>query len=106
VGREEERAPGEVAVVVRLEVAEGQEDAFRRELEAVLQRVREEPACISIAGCQDPDHPTRFLLFELWSDRESFAEFESGRDYFRAYIERVEPMWTAERDLTMWTRVA
>jgi hypothetical protein len=47
VGREEERAPGEIAVVVRLEVAEGHEDAFQR-----------------------------------------------------------EPMWAAERDLTMWMRVA
>jgi quinol monooxygenase YgiN len=95
-----------VAVIVRLKIRAGQEDAFQRELAEILKQVRQEPACISIAGHQHTDDPTSFLLVEVWESREAFSEFEGGREYLREYMERVTPLWSAPRDMSFWQTVA
>jgi quinol monooxygenase YgiN len=95
-----------VAVLVKLRLRSEREAEFRSELDAVLQQVRAEPACLLIQGHQDPDDPTSFMLFEVWESREAFAEFEQGRSYLRDYMTRVRPWWSEPRDLTMWDQVA
>lgn len=95
-----------VALIVRLKIHPGREDAFRYELAEVLKQVRQEPACISIAGHQDSDDPTSFMLFEVWESHEAFVEFEQGRPYLREYMERVTPWWSEPRDMSFWQTVA
>src|SRR4051812_13440047 len=94
-----------IAVLVRLRVHLGHEGAFRDELQRIVARVRDEPACLAIEGHQDRDDPTRFMLFEEWRSAEEFAEFEQGRAYMREYFERVEPLWSAPREMTIWHRI-
>jgi quinol monooxygenase YgiN len=97
---------GPVALVVRLKIHHGHEDAFRHELGEVLKLVRREPACLSIAGHQHPDDPTSFMLFEVWESREAFTEFETGREYLREYMDRVTPWWSEPRHMSFWQTVA
>ena len=93
-------------VLVKLKTKDGQEDEFKRELQELLPRIRQEPACIDIVGHQDPEDPTRFMLHEVWRSEETFTEFESGRDYLQDYLARVGGLWAEPRDLTIWEPVA
>jgi quinol monooxygenase YgiN len=95
-----------VAVVVRLTIARGREEDFKREMRAVLERVRQEPACLSVNGHQDAEDPSRFLLYELWRSHDEFREFETGCEYLREYLDRVVPWWSEPRDLSFWPLVA
>lgn len=95
-----------VAVLVRLRINEGVEEPFLAELRAVLEQVREEPACISIQGYQDPEDSTRFTLVEIWRSAEEFEEFDGNREYLHAYIERAKQMWAQPRDLSILNEVA
>jgi len=99
--------PSGYVVLVRLKTKEGEAESFKGELQPLLATIREEePACIRIMGHQDPDDPSRFMLYEVWRTEEEFWEFESGRDYMRAYLDRVGELWAEPRDLTTWREVA
>jgi quinol monooxygenase YgiN len=93
-------------VLVRLKTKDGQADEFKRELQELLPRIRQESACIEIVGHQDPEDPTRFMLFERWRSEATFTEFESGRGYLQDYLARVGDLWAEPRDLSVWEPVA
>lgn len=93
-------------LLIKLKMKPGEEETFKRELQEILKQVRQEPACIDITGHQDPEDPSRYMLFEVWTSAEAFAEFESGRAYIREYLARVGELWAEPRDLSVWERVA
>jgi quinol monooxygenase YgiN len=95
-----------VAVLVHLRIREGLQEPFLAELRTVLKRVREEPACLSIQGYQDPQDRTRFTLVEIWRSAEEFHEFDGNREYLHAYLERAQQMWAQPRDLSIMAEVA
>ena len=55
-------------------------------MQEVFPKIRREPACLEITAHQDRGDPTRFMLFEIWTNEEEFVEFESGRDYTQDYL--------------------
>ncbi|WCB91729.1 hypothetical protein DSM104299_00405 [Baekduia alba] len=95
-----------IAVLVRLHVQDGTEAPFLSELSAVLEKVRDEPACISIQAYQDGADPCDFVLVEIWRSRAEFEEFDGNREYLAEYMSRAKLMWSRPRDLSIWNQVA
>src|SRR5688572_16743901 len=57
-----------LVVVVSLHVKAGHEDEFLRLLAPVLDAMRHEATFVNAALHQDPEDPTRFMLYETWAD--------------------------------------
>jgi quinol monooxygenase YgiN len=95
-----------IVVLVRLRMHAGREDDFVAAMTAILEHVRREPGCLAIDGHRAADDPGSFMLYEVWRSEEAFAEFESSREYMRAYMARVMPWWSEPRELTLWRKVS
>ena len=68
-----------LAVVVNLWVKSGYEKEFLDLLAPVLDAMRLEPTFINAALHQDPEDPTRFMLYETWADRTDLVEVQMKR---------------------------
>ena len=62
----------EFAVIVSLHVKPGTETEFLRLLMPVIDGVRTEKTFINNFLHQDPDDPTRFMVYENWADKDEF----------------------------------
>ena len=56
-------------------VKPGCEDEYQRLLSPVLDAMRFESTFINTVVHQDIDDPTRFMLYETWSDRNDFLTY-------------------------------
>ncbi len=56
-----------ISVIAYIEIKPGTEEAFRRELDAVVAATRQEAACINYDFHQSVDQPTLFVAYENWT---------------------------------------
>jgi quinol monooxygenase YgiN len=52
------------------------------------------------------DDPTVYLLVETWSDPVHYEKVQLNRDYYPAYLAKIDPMMAAPREMHYWTRLA
>lgn len=100
-------SPEPVTVVIHYRAQMGKEDAAKREiadLAAVV--VAQEPECLGIAVCQDPSDPTRFLLYERWTDRAIYLGPHMRTRHLQQFIERAHEIFTGPPEITVWREVA
>ena len=94
-----------LVVVVSLHVKAGHEDEFLRLLAPVLDAMRHEATFVNAALHQDPEDPTRFMLYETWADRDDLVEVQMRREYRSAYEARLPEILREPRRAEVWRRL-
>jgi quinol monooxygenase YgiN len=94
--------PGAVAVLVALPVRPEREVEFLRLLTPVLDAMREEASFVSATLHRDPADPARFLLHEIWADRQDLIEVQMKRPYRAEYEARLPSLLRAPRTAEVW----
>lgn len=94
------RTPSPVSVVIH--VKPGYRDELLRLLCPVLDAMRHEPMFINAVLHCDPDDPTRFMIYEMWADRQDLVEVQIPRTYRKRYLDRLPAVLREERQISVW----
>ena len=70
-------------LVVRMKVAEGNEDRFAEIIPELARASREEPGCELYIPCRDPDDPRSYLFYEQYRDKTAFEEHGASEHFQR-----------------------
>lgn len=81
-------------------VKPGCEDEYQRLLSPVLDAMRFESTFINTVVHQDIDDPTRFMLYETWSDRNDFFDIQRYKSYRAEYERALPDLLKAPREIT------
>ncbi|WP_226553935.1 putative quinol monooxygenase [Celeribacter naphthalenivorans] len=91
-----------ITVLVTFDVKPGQAEAFRAVLDPVLDAMREEDSFISATLSVDPEHETRFLLVETWSDGAELMTVQLKRPYRAAMNAVFEEILLKPQEVAVW----
>ncbi len=84
------------ALLVHLRVRPDAVDAFRERVQAAAEAaVREEEHCLRFEVAQDEEDPTRFVLFEVYTNAEALAHHHTT-EHFLAFGREAGP-WIVEK---------
>jgi quinol monooxygenase YgiN len=61
-----------VVLVVRMKVAEGNEERAAQIIPELAQASRAEPGCEQYVPCRDTEDPGSYLFYEQYRDRDAF----------------------------------
>jgi quinol monooxygenase YgiN len=89
-------------MIVSNHVLDGHVEEYLRLVRPVLDAMRHEPTFIGTTLHQDPDDPTRFMLYETWADRAEFFEVQMARTYRAAYERRLPEILRTPRAIRFW----
>jgi quinol monooxygenase YgiN len=70
-------------LVVRMKVAEGNEDRVAEIIPELAAASREEPGCELYIPCRDPDDLRSYLFYEQYRDKASFEEHGATEHFQR-----------------------
>ena len=93
------------AVMATFDVKEGCEEEWSRLVQDVINEMRHEKTFISTSMCRRPDEPGKFLLFEVWEDRDEFFATQVNREYRRPLMERLPELTRSPVVFDEWTEV-
>jgi len=79
----------EFAVLVSIHLKPGKQAEFLGLLMPVIDAVRREATFLNNFLHQDPEDPTRFMVYENWADRDEFFDVQMKRDYRKPYESRL-----------------
>lgn len=91
-----------VAFIVSLNVKPGCEDEFLGLLTPVLDAMRHEPTFVNAVLHRDPADPTRFMIYETWTDLNDVVEVQVKRDYRKDYEARLDDLLAEPRRVQVW----
>ena len=72
----------EFVLVVRMKVAEGNDDRVAEIIPELARGSREEPGCELYIPCRDPDDPRSYLFYEQYRDKAAF-EAHGASEHFQ-----------------------
>ena len=75
-------------LVAKIHLKEDVVPEFLDRVQQVLDEMRHEKSFRSTSLCADPKDPCRFMLFEVWADRDEFYSVQVNRDYRKPHAER------------------
>jgi quinol monooxygenase YgiN len=70
-------------LVVRMKVAEGNEDRAAEIIPELASASRGEPGCELYIPCRDPEDPRSYLFFEQYRDKAAFEEHGASEHFQR-----------------------
>jgi quinol monooxygenase YgiN len=70
-------------LVVRMKVAEGNEERAAQLIPELARASREEPGCELYIPCSDPDDPRSYLFYEQYRDKAAFGEHGASEHFQR-----------------------
>lgn len=79
-----------LAVVVEITARPGTESALVGALEANARHSREESSCLKWEWSRHVEDPSRFAIYEVYTDREAFLAHKAS-DHFAAWQEASGP---------------
>ena len=92
-----------IAVIIRYQSQPGMEDVTKKELASLIATVvAEEEACLSIDLHQDMSDPSRFLLYEIWTDRESYLGDHMQTPHIQSFIQRAGEFIAGPPEKSFW----
>ena len=94
--------PANVSLVITVRVKPETRQEFLDLLMPLLDAMRHEPAFIDAVLNQDPDDPTRFLLYETWADLDDLVGVRVRRAYRKAFMDRLPALLAEERRVQVW----
>lgn len=93
----------DVTFIVTLVLKPGCEVEFLDLLTPVLDAMRHESTFINAVLHQDPEDPSRFMIYETWADLDDVVQVQMHRDYRKAYWERLPDLLREPRQIQTWT---
>lgn len=96
---------GPLAFVVGFCLKPGCGEEFLALLTPVLDAMRHESTFINAMLHQDPEDPTRFMLYETWADLDDVTHVQIGRDYRKAFWDRLPDLLAEPRQIQTWRPV-
>jgi quinol monooxygenase YgiN len=70
-------------LVVRMKVAEGNEERAAELVPELAKASREEPGCELYVPCRDPEDPHSYLFYEQYRDKAAFEEHGASEHFQR-----------------------
>src|SRR4051812_15692820 len=70
-------------LVVRMKVAEGNEERVAEIISELAEASRAEPGCELYIPCRDPEDPRSYVFFEQYRDRAAFEEHGASGHFQR-----------------------
>jgi len=95
---------GAVTIVVTLRSKEGQEPLLEAELRALVGPTRKEEGCLQYDLHRGLEHPSTYLLHEVWASREHHAA-HTRTPHFLRWNARKDSLLVS-RDSTTWHHIA
>jgi quinol monooxygenase YgiN len=92
-----------VTALLILRVKPGRGAKFLALLTPVLDAMRRETTFLNAILHQDPQDPSRFLLYETWTDRRDLVEVQMRRAYRDAYWAALPELLAEPRQVSVWT---
>jgi quinol monooxygenase YgiN len=94
-----------VTVVIIYRALPGKEEAALEALGALVSTVvAVEKECLGITVLQDASDPTRFLLYEAWTDKASYVGPHLQTPHIRAFIDGAPGLFAGPPDISFWER--
>lgn len=93
---------GPLAFIVHFRLKPGCEEEFLTLLTPVLDAVRHESTFINAMLHQDPEDPSRFMLYETWADLGDVTNVQIGRNYRKAFWDRLPDLLAEPRQIQTW----
>jgi len=75
-----------LAVVVTIDAVSGKEEDLILALNGNAENSREEPSCLKWEWSQHVDDPSRFAIYEVYTDRDAFLAHKAS-EHFAAWVE-------------------
>ena len=94
-----------IALIAVLKAKDGQTEALRDALQALLLPTREEPGNLDYALFQLRDAPDTFYMRESWRDQQALDE-NIAQPYFQAFIGQMESLLAEPLRLDYLTPIA
>jgi quinol monooxygenase YgiN len=92
----------EFAITVSIHLKPGKEVEFLALLMPVIDAVRLESTFINNFLHQDPEDPTRFMVYENWADRDEFFDVQFEPHYRQTYESRLPALLAEPRQIEIW----
>jgi quinol monooxygenase YgiN len=70
-------------LVVRMKVAEGNEERAAELIPELATASREEPGCVLYIPCRDPEDPRSYLFYEQYLDKAAFEAHGESEHFQR-----------------------
>ena len=70
-------------LVVRMKVAEGNEERVADLIPELAKASRQEPGCELYIPCRDPEDPLSYIFFEQYRDKAAFEEHGASEHFQR-----------------------
>ncbi|RDI58609.1 putative quinol monooxygenase [Microvirga subterranea] len=101
---EKSRGPAkDVTFIVTVALKPGCEEEFFGLLTPVLDAMRHEPTFINAVLHQDPEDPSRFMLYETWADLDDVVQVQMHRTYRKPFWDRLPDLLREPRRIETWT---
>ena len=91
-----------ITVLVQYQSQPGMEEVTKRELTSLIASVVSEAACISINLHQGISDLTRFMLFEIWTDREIYLGEHMQTTHMQSFIQRAGEFLAGPPEISLW----
>jgi quinol monooxygenase YgiN len=75
-----------LVLVVRMRVAEGNEERAAQVIAELAQASRTETGCALYIPCRDPEDPRSYLFFEQYRDKAAFEEHGASEHFQRLAV--------------------
>lgn len=93
------------AVIAKFDLNEGCEAEWMQLVGRVIDAMKHEKTFISTSMCAHPSQQGKFMLFEVWEDRDEFFTTQVHRDYRRALMERLPELIRSPVVFDEWTEI-
>lgn len=91
-----------VIALVYFQAKSGMEKAVLETAAEASELSSYESGCVTINIHQDPDNPSHFMVYEVWSDADYFENEHSKQPYVVSGREKVEELCVAPLDVKLW----
>ncbi len=95
-----------ITVLINYQAKLGMEDVAKQELTFLIASVFSEEACIAINLHQDPNDPTRFMLYENWADKDFYFGEHMQTSYIQSFIQKAGDFLVAPPEISFWKRLS
>lgn len=92
-------------VPAKFDVKEEGEAEWLQIVHGVLDAMRHEGMFISTTICADPSEQGKYMLFEVWKDRDDFFTVQAKREYRHTLMERLPALLRSPVVFEEWTQV-
>jgi quinol monooxygenase YgiN len=92
-------------LVVRMKVAEGNEERAAQIIPELARASRAEPGCEQYVPCRDPEDPRSYLFYEQYRDRDAFEAHGASEHFQRLAVGELWGLLAGPRERTFYETV-